>query len=572
MRWTNFLRDSLVPSFGGVPTFCEDPDGLVDVPEVREALRASGMTVGDWDGLPLSLVPLKSLADDAMPLLIAEAHAGRHIVESCLENYRWERVSVGQMMPKFAQDVVKAVPNVLWDRLLALHDEARAPRTPQETAILIARALYGVDPDFLRHGDGWFRLLVRQAAGDEPLPVPVARAVATLCPPPPSLLTVPALESLTSGSAARTALLRALDAEPNLAEQADTVERTLIGEMRRARPVAASPPDAADILAAWGSASVSPQTVLEFGRTFAEALARGLPAEVHGEINARFTEWLLREYGLIQTSPNPAVLRLPTLVRTLDAETSGKLLLVVIDALGLAAWSCVRDRWLADGVIGGAQARTALAVLPTITSLSRRALFEGKPPAQFSDKPHSQGLERKLWTTRFGNAGGFFTVDEAIGFTDSLAKGTPRIALLDVTWDKRGHSIDPRTDSIADAARTWAGRTPLRDMVRAGLAAGYRVILTADHGQTECWGRGRPNVGSLPEERSKRVILFKDKTVSETYATDGALAFRPAGLPQGMFPLFAARDASFDLPGVPSVSHGGLSLDEALVPVVEVRA
>src|ERR1019366_5009827 len=111
--------------------------------------------------------------------------------------------------------------------------------------------------------------------------------------------------------------------------------------------------------------------------------------------------------------------------------------------------------------------------------------FEGKLPSQFSSEAHSPSLERKLWAQRYGGNGDYFSVGEATGFADSLAKGKPRICVVDVSWDKRGHSIDPRTDSVSDAANTWAGRTPLRDMIRNALQAGYKVVLTADHGQVE---------------------------------------------------------------------------------------
>ena len=95
-------------------------------------------------------------------------------------------------------------------------------------------------------------------------------------------------------------------------------------------------------------------------------------------------------------------------------------------------------------------------------------------------------------------------------------------------------------------------------------------MIVADHGQVECRGVGRPKVGTLPDERSKRVLLFEDKTVCHSFATDDSFPFHPSNLPMNMWPLFAAGTASFDVLGAEAVSHGGMSIDEVLVPVAEV--
>lgn len=572
-RWVRELLAPIVPSFGGIPTFCEDPDGLLENPEVREALRAQGMTLGDWDGSAEALSRWACLSEENKPLLVVTNAAKRHLADTHLPDYRWETASVGGLMPRFYSETVKSVPTAFWDRLLALHDQERYKRPPQETAVLIGRALYGADPEFLRHGGGWAALLLHITVNSEGLPLPIARTLADTLPAPSFLGAVSLLSALTEPAAARTALLAAVNS-PVFTEALPQAERLLLAAITTA---GAGPPEAvlptADLNTAWGTHGTSAEGVLAFGLAYAEALDQGLAGEDRLAASLRFTEWLARNYALLQSAPNPAILRLPMLLRQLEAEVaSDKLLLLVVDSLGLQAWTHVRERWETDGIIGHVHTRAAFAVLPTLTLLSRRALFEEKLPASFSDQPHTPRLERTLWTSRFGAEGAYFGVDEASGLLDALALGRRRVCVVDISWDKRGHSIDPRTDSVRDAARTWAGRTPLRNVVQQALAAGYRVYVTADHGQVECTGRGRPNVGDLTEERSKRVLLFSSAAVCQSFASAGTTAFRPTGLPPTMYPLFADDFQSFDLAGAETVSHGGMSLDEALVPVAELFA
>jgi len=573
MRWVETIASKLKPDFGGVPTFCVDPDHLLDIPQVRESLRASGMTIEDWDGHPASLAPLKQVGNEDKPLLVVADPGRHHIVSSCLTDFRWETITIGELMPKFALDVVKSVPTEHWDRLMELHSEVRSPRNIHDTALLVGRALYGVDPEFLRHGSGWFRTLVSIAVGDDPLPDPVARAIAKEVVWPITLPKLEATEALRESAAARTVLLTALQTDPALLESASATERILLAQLAPSKPrrIADTPP--IDLLTEWEQKRHNAQDLLDFGILYAKTIgSSSVSDDTRLELDRRFSEWLKQNYGLMLSSPNPAILRLPTLLDRLDKEIDDdRLLLLVVDSLSLRAWEGTRKRWLADGIIGDASTRAAFAILPTITSLSRRAIFEGKSPSQFSSEPHSSRLERQLWSARYPRDGDYYTVEEALGIQDSFAKARRRICLVDVSWDKRGHSINPRLDSIEEAIHVWAGKTPLRQIVRSGLEEGYHVILTADHGQVECRGHGRPKVGSLPDERSKRVLTFDSKTVCESFANAWSSPFHPSNLPTSMWPLFAIGFVSYDIEGAEAVSHGGMSLDEVLVPVVEVK-
>ena len=573
MRWVQTIVAKLKPSFGGVPSFCVDPDRLLEIPQVREALRASGMTIEDWDGQPATLAPLKQIGDEEKPLLVVMDASRRHVVSSCLTDFRWETVTIGELMPKFALEVVKAVPTDRWDSLMELHREVRSPRNAHETAILVGRGIYGVDPEFLRHGGGWLRTLGSIAVGGESLPSPVARAAMQEVNLPFMLQDAELMEALAEPAAARAILLTALQRDSSLLESALPAEQILISHLTSPRATPRAEPPSVNLLEEWERMRHSAQDILEFGILYAKAVRAGsVSEETRRELDGSFCEWLKRNYGLMLSAPNPAILRIPTLLDRLEREAGAdKLLLLVVDSLSLRAWEGVQNRWLEDDIIGEAYTRAAFAILPTITSLSRRAIFEGKSPSQFSSDPHSTRLERQLWTARYPADGGYYRAEETLGLMDSVARGRRRICLVDVSWDKRGHGINPRLDSIEEAIHVWAGKTPLREIVQTALKEGYRVMITADHGQVECHGRGRPNVGTLPEDRSRRVLIFDDKAVCESFAGPSSFPFHPSNLPMSLLPLFPIGFASYDIEGAEAVSHGGMSLDEVLVPVVEVR-
>jgi hypothetical protein len=97
------------------------------------------------------------------------------------------------------------------------------------------------------------------------------------------------------------------------------------------------------------------------------------------------------------------------------------------------------------------------------------------------------------------------------------------------------------------------------------------VIITSDHGQIAAVGKGRLNVGVLAEQRSKRVAIFGSENICKSYAANGIVDYRPFGMPTNMFPVFSCELDSFDLQDMHSVSHGGITIEEAIVPVIELK-
>ena len=311
---------------------------------------------------------------------------------------------------------------------------------------------------------------------------------------PPPWPEIAQAETLAAPTTIRDALRVILDSEPGLYDRASRAEQVLLAELRPGYSHVSPPAVIPDLLELWEQSCGKPQDVLQFGLAYAQTqIAAALPTDMRLKLHRRFVSWLKQNYSLLQSTPNPSVLRLPTLLDRLDEEYAGERLVSVRCrfARSPCLGACPEAMDGGDSIIVGANTCAAFAVLPTVTSLSRRALFEGKLPSQFSSDAHSQSLERKLWTQRYPHIGDYFAVGEATGFSDSLAKGKTRICVVDVSWDKRGHSIDPRTDSVSDAANTWAGRTPLAWMVRDALQSGYKVVLTADHGQVGVSGQGQ---------------------------------------------------------------------------------
>lgn len=103
------------------------------------------------------------------------------------------------------------------------------------------------------------------------------------------------------------------------------------------------------------------------------------------------------------------------------------------------------------------------------------------------------------------------------------------------------------------------------------LSHDYRLFLTADHGNIAGVGNGLKPPKALLEGYARRVAVFDQPELAQEYAeTHGLRIFRTKALPPDVHPVYPSGNDLFDTQGITLISHGGLSLEELIVPFVEV--
>jgi hypothetical protein len=105
------------------------------------------------------------------------------------------------------------------------------------------------------------------------------------------------------------------------------------------------------------------------------------------------------------------------------------------------------------------------------------------------------------------------------------------------------------------------------------LEQDFRVYLTSDHGNIEAKGCGRPSEGSVAEVRGERVRVYSDPLLRAETAERflGAIEWPASGLPGDYLPLLAPNRTAFVREGERIVGHGGISIEELVVPFVRIR-
>ena len=106
------------------------------------------------------------------------------------------------------------------------------------------------------------------------------------------------------------------------------------------------------------------------------------------------------------------------------------------------------------------------------------------------------------------------------------------------------------------------------------LAQGFDVYITADHGNTDCTGIGHvTGIGVEVETKSRRFLVLKDfadkNALKEKY---GLLEYPKYYLPKEYDYMICDNRKSFDKRGEEVISHGGITIDEVVVPFIKLKA
>jgi len=308
---------------------------------------------------------------------------------------------------------------------------------------------------------------------------------------------------------------------------------------------------------------------------------------LQAQVDDGFIVWLLKRYaGLVNLPPVPPVMlhHLPRfLARQIEESQSAKIALIVVDGLAMDQWLVVREILASKQPELLFREQMVLAWVPSLTSVSRQAIFAGKPPIFFPSSIQTTDKESTLWTQFWTTQGltsneiiyikglGDGSLDEA---SEVLSHPKAKVAGLVVDKvDKIMHGMEMGTAGMHNQVAQWAKQPYLSALLNLLLEKGFRIYLTSDHGNLEADGCGRPAEGSVADLRGERVRIYPDAIlrakVKERFPT--ALEWDAVGLPEDYLALLAPARQAFIREKQRVVSHGGASVEEIIVPLIQIE-
>lgn len=324
---------------------------------------------------------------------------------------------------------------------------------------------------------------------------------------------------------------------------------------------------------------------------------------LHLSIEERFANWMLIRYHTLHSlpfMPRPVMVhQIPNYMAVHRRQhLDARLALVIVDGLALDQWHIIRDVWAEESQPWSMQEGTLFAWVPTLTPISRQATLAGTAPQFFPDSWGTTEREESRWHRFWAEQG---THPASVGYLRNLGvKGLDAnggtlpgnevgleeevVALLESAHirvaglvlnavDNIMHGMELGTAGMHQQVRLWLTRHRyLTRLIAKLVEESFTVFLTADHGNVSAQGIGRPSEGVLVEKRGQRARVYTEPAFLDLarQQSPAAIEWTNVGLPAQLRVLLAPQLDAFLNVGDHAVCHGGIALEEVIVPFIQI--
>jgi len=336
-----------------------------------------------------------------------------------------------------------------------------------------------------------------------------------------------------------------------------------------------------------------------FGYAYAEisilehALGNGLSSDAKKRIaslrlsvDSAFLTWVQDRFsGLTNLPPVPPAM-LHHIPRMLAGKVGDsrekKIAFLLMDGLALDQWIVLRDVLKSQRQDLAFRESAVFAWIPSVTPVSRQAAFAGKPPIYFPASINTTNKEQSLWTQFWADQG---LTGSAATYARGLGDGDidkvreilshPKIRVVGLVVDKVDkimHGMELGSAGMLNQVRQWAMQGFMSELIDTLLDQGFQIFLSSDHGNIEARGCGRPAEGAVADVRGERVRVYPNDllraAVKERFPD--AIEWPSSGLPDDYRALLAPHRKAFIRKNETIVGHGGSSIEELIVPLIQI--
>jgi hypothetical protein len=311
-------------------------------------------------------------------------------------------------------------------------------------------------------------------------------------------------------------------------------------------------------------------------------------------LDKRFARWIMANYAPLATRALPFPHHLHHVPGWLayqrQRHPDRRLALLIIDGMSLSDWLQIRDVWQTRHLNWRMDDRLVLAQIPSITAISRQALISGRRPAQFEGTLLHNRQEEKHWSSFWqaqglpasASAYAFLSTKREASYPDVInSRRIQALCLVSSVIDEKVHKESQGAIGWQASLSVWLNVNDgqhqsaawLEGLIKHLLNLRYTVVVTSDHGHAEARGMGIPQEGVLVETRSKRARLYSNPDIVRVVQMQFAntILWENDGiLPTQTQVLVSQGRHAFALAGELVVSHGGITIEELVVPLVKI--
>ena len=239
--------------------------------------------------------------------------------------------------------------------------------------------------------------------------------------------------------------------------------------------------------------------------------------------------------------------------------------LICFDGMGVAEWQVLR-RYLHSCNFTFSE-KYMFSLIPTMTKISRSAIYYGDAQNVYSLKSPN---ESKQFRDYFNDRKCGFYRESEFGSEDDLL-GIEMVTVIYNFFDGIGHHTQLPHGKISkdlyfQNLQNYLNKSKIKDELLLLKGLGYKIYFCSDHGCVAAQGNGQKIDKYLVEEASKRATLINRTQLANFYDVD----HYEVPFVNDKVTLLAKGRTIFASKKVREISHGGITLEELIVPFVEI--
>ena len=276
-------------------------------------------------------------------------------------------------------------------------------------------------------------------------------------------------------------------------------------------------------------------------------------------------------FGGIMALQNSSFIKAPKIVSHILPHlkikyASEKVALIVVDGLGLWQYELLKEK-----LHGKITTKIINSWLPSITQLSRQAIFKGAvPEIDYKQGPNN---EEKLWIKYWSTNG---IPKPQIKYLYEPKKieqygGVTKLAMVYKDLDEMMHGSKD-LQYLKSSTEIWLTKSSIVSNVKSLLENKFTVFIATDHGNVQARGwrslTGREKLGSHKSgSKSQRHIEYSNKSFYEDFIKNNKEL--EESIVQEEQAIYFKNDLSFSR-DESLVTHGGAHILEMLIPFVKI--
>lgn len=283
-----------------------------------------------------------------------------------------------------------------------------------------------------------------------------------------------------------------------------------------------------------------------------------------------FKDFILKKYNSLSGIMNKNAPVMLTKVLEYIARGNKKTALIVMDGMSIFDFEIISKEF--ENI--QFEYNCCYALIPTTTSISRQSLLSGKYPIQL-DNPFNLAKEEnefRITAETLGYKKNQISYER--GYKLNLSPAIKFVSIIINDIDDLVHSQMQGRHGMANDVAYYAKKGELQHLVSNLYSKGFDVYITSDHGNTLCKGIGKPKgMGVEVETKSKRMMVLKDFADKEKYYNnEDAIEYPGYYLDKQYDYIICESGVSYDITDSIVMTHGGISIDEVIVPFIKVKA